>query len=296
LEVNQFIRDKELFLARKGYKFSLSDSFETIANYMRTIKEYRDYAHPDTPEWQEYLHEFFHILGFQTQWQGARLISLADIGANPAPKALVLLLSPGENLETLAPGLDWLSYLYYAAAYHQVAWGFITNGLELKMFDFSRKDYTKVYVWINLDRIIQEKRQDSFFDMYKYFSLLRHSWHPPVPIPPTEAKLTPVPQEQEKQPQRSSSELPKLLANILDVCLEMDQNGANFNRACRAVAEQGGLSPNSHTVQDACTRRLGINTERFYSLYADKAALIRFLADTFPHHTQAIRESNRIKV
>lgn len=173
MESNEFLRDKGLFLTQNDFNFLLPDSFESIANCLRTIKEYRDYAHPDTQEWREYIHEIFHVLGFQTEQKAPRLISLRDIGADSSPEALVLLVSTGENLEEIIPGLDWLTYLYYAAHYYQVDWGFLTNGFELKAFDFRRKDFRKIYFWANLDGIINESRLDSFFTIYKIFTNVR---------------------------------------------------------------------------------------------------------------------------
>jgi len=173
MEDNEFIADKGLFLGQSDFNFSLPDSFETIFNYLKTVKEYRDYAHPDSPEWQEYIQEFFHVLGFQTELKGPRLISLCNIDANSSPKALVMLISPGENLEEIIPGLDWLSYLLFAANFYQVNWGILTNGLEMKVWDFRRKEYKSIYFWANLDSVIKDGRLDSFFTIYKIFSYIR---------------------------------------------------------------------------------------------------------------------------
>lgn len=173
MEDNEFIADKGLFLGQSDFNFSLPDSFETIVNFLKTVKEYRDYAHPDSPEWKEYIQEIFHVLGFHTEQKAPRLISLCDIDANSSPQALMMLISPGENLEEIIPGLDWLSYLLYAANYYHVNWGILTNGLEMKVWDFRKKDYKSIYFWANLDGIIRDGRLDSFFTIYKIFSCIR---------------------------------------------------------------------------------------------------------------------------
>ena len=169
----ELIVDKGLFLGQSDFNFSLPDSFETIANFLKTIKEYRDYAHPDTPEWVEYIQEFFHVLGFHTEQIASRLISLNDIGTQNTPKALVMLIAPGENFDEIIPTLDWLSYLFYAANYHHVNWGILTNGIEMRVFDFKRKDYKQTFFLANLDGIVQDGRLDSFFTIYKIFSYMR---------------------------------------------------------------------------------------------------------------------------
>lgn len=186
MDNNQWINDQGLFLGQDDFNFVLPDSFETIANYLKTIKEYRAYAHPDAPEWQEYIREFFHILGFSTAQKAPRLIALSDIGADSAPKALALLLAPGDNFEDIVPGLDWLSYLHYAAHYHQAPWGFLTNGLELKVFDFRQTDYQAKFLWADLDGIVREDKLDSFFTLYKVFCAMRG--HPQGAPPPQRRK------------------------------------------------------------------------------------------------------------
>jgi predicted transport protein len=173
VEDNEFIADKGLFLGQSDFNFSLPDSFETIVNYLKTVKEYRDYAHPDSPKWQEYIQEFFHILGFQTEQNAPRLISLCDMDANSSTKALVMLISPGENFEEIIPGLDWLSYLLFAANFYHVNWGILTNGLEMKIWNFRKQEYKSIYFWANLDGIIGDDRLDSFFTIYKIFSYIR---------------------------------------------------------------------------------------------------------------------------
>jgi len=170
---SEFIKDKGLFLDRNDFKYSLLDSSETIANFLNTIKEYRDYAHPDSPEWREYIKVFFHVMGFHTEQTAPRLISLGKIGANDSPIALVLCILPSENFNEIISELDWLSYLFYAAKFHNVNWGFLTNGLEMKVFDFRRNDYRENFLSANLDGIILNDRLDSFFTIYKILSFIR---------------------------------------------------------------------------------------------------------------------------
>lgn len=65
-----------------------TESFEEIANILRTIKQYRDYQHPDSSSWNEYVDEVFHILGFSTYVKNPRLMTLNVMGANHTPKAI----------------------------------------------------------------------------------------------------------------------------------------------------------------------------------------------------------------
>lgn len=45
-----YIGDNDFFLRQSDLSFSLPNSYETIANSLKTIKEYRDYARPASPE------------------------------------------------------------------------------------------------------------------------------------------------------------------------------------------------------------------------------------------------------
>ena len=212
----ELITDKGLFLGQSDFNFSLPDSFETIANFLKTIKEYRDYAHPDTPEWREYIHEFFHVLGFRTESIAPRLISLLDIGAQGTPKALVMIIEPGENFDEIIPGLDWLSYLFYAANFQHVNWGFLTNGVELRVFDFRRKDYQKTFFWANLDGIVMDGRLDSFFTIYKIFCYMRGKKGESAPTPRKMRKLPEL-----KEPTPSEYDLAYHSNNIPQPMLEL---------------------------------------------------------------------------
>ena len=89
------------------------------------------------------------------------------------PKPWWCSFRPEKSSEEIIPGLDWLSYLFYAAKFHHVDWGFLTNGLEMRVFDFRRDDYRKIFLWANLDRIIRDGKLDSFFTIYKIFSYMR---------------------------------------------------------------------------------------------------------------------------
>jgi predicted transport protein len=169
----EFIVDNGLFIGKSDFNFSLPESYETISNILKTIKEYRDFTQPDSATWEEYVLEFFHILGFNTQKLAPRILALRDIGANGKPRALVVFIRPGENFDEIVPGLDWLSYLFYAASYHTVEWGLLTNGLLLKVVNINNSDYQQNYFRSNIDSVIENSRSDSFLTIYKVFSFIR---------------------------------------------------------------------------------------------------------------------------
>lgn len=151
------------------------DTFEEIKNVLRTIKQYRDYQHPDSPTWKEYVDEFFHILGFVTDEKNPRLVTLNVMGSTQTPRALVVYISPGENFDEMVPGLPWESYLVLAANYYQIDWGILTDGLQLKLIYYQDRDVKQHSYWPDLDNIVQEEMLDAFFTIYKTFSFLKNA-------------------------------------------------------------------------------------------------------------------------
>lgn len=149
------------------------ESFEEITNILRTIKQYRDYQHPDLFTWKEYVDEFFHVLGFSTDEINQRIMTLNLIGANHTPKAIVCYVKPGENFGEIIPGLEWESHLFYAANFHQVEWGILTDGLELKVIHFKGQDNNWTSYWPDLDGIICKEKIDTFCTVYKVFSFIK---------------------------------------------------------------------------------------------------------------------------
>lgn len=158
-------------IPQKSYQFP--ESFEEVANILRTIKQYRDYQHPDSPTWKEYVDEFFHILGFSTDDKNPRLTTLAVMGANHTPRAMVGFVHPGENFEEIVPGLPWESYLFFAANYYQIHWGILTDGLQLKIIHYQGQETNQPTYWPNVDDVIQNEKLDTFCTMYKIFSYIK---------------------------------------------------------------------------------------------------------------------------
>ena len=175
MENQELIQDTGLFVGQKLFEFSLTESFESITNLFQTIKEYREFASPDEAAWFEYIHEIFHIFGFNTVKVAQRLITLQEMGANQTPKALVCIIGPKEDFNQIVFGLDWESYLFYAAKFHQVEWVILTNGLQFKVLNYANDADKQKYFKCELDEIIKNGKTDSFFTLYKIFYVINKS-------------------------------------------------------------------------------------------------------------------------
>ena len=153
--------------------YQLLEPLDEIANILRTIKQYRDYQHPDSIEWKEYIDEFFHILGFSTDDKNPRLMTLNILGTNHTPKALVVLIRPGENFTEIVPGLLWESYAFLSSHYYHVNWGIITDGLQMKIINITNDEYKEQSYWPDLDGVVCQERLDTFCTIYKILSYIK---------------------------------------------------------------------------------------------------------------------------
>jgi hypothetical protein len=158
---------------KKQEVFLQPDEFEIVSNYLRTIKEFRDYSDPASLNWIDYIQEFFHVIGFNTDKKDSRLILLRHMDGDNAPRVIVAYMLPGENCDEILPGLSWDAYLVFAANYYQIQWGVLTNGLQLKIFNCGNRDHSSTHFWPDLDGIIRDQKLDSFFTVYKIFSSLQ---------------------------------------------------------------------------------------------------------------------------
>lgn len=158
----------------KAYQsFLPSEPVEEITNLLRTIKEYRDYQHPESSIWKDYVNEIFHILGFSTEEKDNRLITLKLMSSNHRPIAVVCYVKPNEVFEEIITGIEWETYLYYAARFFDLEWGIITNGLQLKAFYFTNQGKKQLVEISDLDNIVLQEKVDLFYPLFKYFSFLK---------------------------------------------------------------------------------------------------------------------------
>ena len=160
-----------------------TESMDEIANALRTIKQYREYEDPDSPSWKEYVAEFFHILGFSTIEKNPRMLTLATLGTNHTPKAVVGYIHSDENFNEILPGLTWESHILYAAFYYSVTWGVLTNGMQIKVINYAHGKAQKTTSWPDFDTVIREEKIDPFISLFKTFSIIKSNQSASAPVP-----------------------------------------------------------------------------------------------------------------
>ena len=172
--------------------FMIPESFETIINALQTVKQYRDYADPAASTWVAYIQELFQVMGFGTENCDSRLFFLKDMAGNSEPKAIVGYSLPGENIEEIIPGLKWETYILFASNYYHLDWGIVTNGLQLKVINYTNGNQHKISSWPDLDGIIKNQKSDSFFPIYKLFAHIKQgSTEKVTAIKPADKTLIP---------------------------------------------------------------------------------------------------------
>lgn len=148
-------------------------SVEEISIALKTIKEYRDYHDPNSPTWNGYLEDVFHILGFSTEKINPNLMKLTNMETDHFPRAIVGLISPNKDFKEIVLGFTWESLLLFVANYYQIEWGIITNGLQLRVFSYRNPNLQRLTCWEDFDGIILNEKLDDFSSIYELFSLIK---------------------------------------------------------------------------------------------------------------------------
>jgi hypothetical protein len=150
------------------------ESSEEIANILRTIKEYRDYFDPESPNWREYIATLFQILGFSTENENTVLMKLHLMGSDDHIVAIVWNMSPGEDPENAWSSIGYEKRVFpYMAESLNTQWIVVTNGLYLKIIRFKGKKVIQKFFWQDFDTIVHQVQLDTFYQIFKVFSLIK---------------------------------------------------------------------------------------------------------------------------
>jgi len=299
MDNHRFLLNKDLLNQQTLKKIKVPDSYDTILNLLTTVKEYREYAHPNSASWIEYIQEFFHLLGFSTKFHNPRMLILSEMGQTRSPQILVGISLPEEGLFHIVPWLNWSDLLSLTASSMNIQWGILTNGIELQIYDFTLKEFTEKYYWANIEKIIRQSSDESFYSLYKVLFFLRHRLeisHGVETKTKPEVKKTPEPINNRRQfyniqvgkTENSEPERDPHISVLrtIDLYQEMSNNGISFDQACVVVAKKYGIS--SATVRHDLSARLHINSDKFCSLINNKIEFISHLKFCFPRESDNI--------
>lgn len=149
------------------------ESLEEIASILRTIKEYREYYDPKSPNWREYIASLFQILGFSTDNVHPLVMKLHAIGSNEHVKALVWNTYQEDDREVFWLSEEWEKIAVGIAEVNITNWMLVTNGLYLKMIQYKGRKVFKKFFWQEFDTIVCQEQIDTFYQIYKVFALIK---------------------------------------------------------------------------------------------------------------------------
>ena len=139
-----------------------SESLIRSRNLLSTLREYRQFVQPEQIEWKNYTQDFFHVLNINLDSIFSNIYLASKTGSKNSNFAILAIIPPEESYQEIYPGITWQKFLFYIANSHNVRYGIVTNGLELKIFDFNKEDFVDSFFNIKIDRVIQDKFEDSF--------------------------------------------------------------------------------------------------------------------------------------
>lgn len=302
---NQNIVDHGLFNFDSIYSgrfVKSTNTYESIQNLFKTIKEYRDYANPnDENSWKGYIIDFFQLLGFTMHQSYERIYTLKSIGSDSISSILIGLSLPQENSIKICNWLDWSYLLKIDADSRNLRWGIWTNGMEIKIFDLTRDDYTDVYCWMNIENIISDGLEDGFYQVHNIFSKLHfflltlktnnenyRSEGKTNKNTSYYRQSTSIRQDTHSRSNPKNNQpihtppvnIPTPLIWFHNVYTAMKKNGNDFELACEEVAQTNNVTFN--TVRHNCTTRIHTKASEVSSLINDKERLIKILNFHFP--------------
>jgi len=311
MDNDRFLLNNDLFAQHTLRKIKLPESYDTILNLLTTIQEYREFAHPNSDRWIEYIQDVFHLLGFSARFHNQRLMLISEMGLNRSAKILVGISLPEEDILNIAPWLKWSELLSLVASSMNIQWGIMTNGMELRIYDFLVSNFSEKYYWANIEKIINNSSEESFYSFYKILFYLKQN---PQKAPGPETKKAPKNKKsvdqmkihERKRDSNPENELePKAtrrvfyniqvgnkeisesekkthisVRRVIDIYQKMIHNSTSFDMACDAVAKKYGIEP--ATVLHDVGARLHINPDQFTALVKCRNEFIFHLKFCFP--------------
>jgi hypothetical protein len=105
-----------------------------------------------------------------------------------------------------------------------------------------------------------------------------------------QAISTPAPDTQLNETSLSKKDIPTALYHVLKVYEYVVNDKLSYNEAAAKIAREENLK-SIHTVYDACTRRINLNTKQFRALLQKHLQLLDHLTAQYPEQERYIRNT-----
>jgi hypothetical protein len=303
MDSNKYLTNLDFIRTRVNKKSIASISLEQMQNLLQTIKEYREYSDPDSPNWIDYINIFFHIMGFETVLINSRVGYLREINNDNSARVVIGVSLPAETIDQVTPWLSWPFLLSTISIKYQSQFGVLTNGQEIRLYDFKQDYFESNYFSANIDSIVTDSREDSLLTLFSIFSFLKveNNYTSGSENPSMAGRYSvientgnipsqPDSHHRRKSPSSKSDteQLPPSLIRVTQVCKRIIIHGDDFDKACEVIANKNSITV--QTVRQDCTARIHIKSDRFGELIQDKDRLVKRLNLCYPKCEEEIGE------
>lgn len=164
------------------------ESLDEIENIHNTIQQYREYADPETSDWEDYLEDLFSVFGFAVK-EHMRIpngvgkeFPLWFISPMVNPNVYVAILGvikASYPLDEFLPNVPLSIILntfrsIEANKNNDVFWVIIADGCRMRVLDYRKSKVGKIYYEnLNLDDSITQEFSTSFVRFYETISIIR---------------------------------------------------------------------------------------------------------------------------
>jgi len=151
------------------------ESYKKVLKILLDIANAREKVEPESQEWFNYIEEIFQKVGFHVQKENQRITTLYNSPEENFPKAVLMLVKPGESFEELIPGLSWDNFIQYVACFYQTDWVIVTDGLKLKVIQLESQAICQSYICPDFDEMIRYLVIVKFDVLLKTFQKIKMS-------------------------------------------------------------------------------------------------------------------------
>ena len=152
-----------------------TQTYEEIKCIFDSAKEYWEYSKPSEESKTRFIKEFLYIFQFSIKRNITFLYTLINQNKEKKKVAILAVIPPGSTIIPKSSDYELASINVGAnSKFLDVKWGFVSNGIELKIMDCSKRTFENNFIWVNLDRVFKDNRIESFFSIFHLFNYIRN--------------------------------------------------------------------------------------------------------------------------
>lgn len=229
-------------------------------------------------------------------------MNLSLMGSDVSTCAVVGYAKTGNDCDQLLPGLNWESYLLFAATYYMTEWAVLTDGLMLKVFRIQNRTAEVYRYWSGFDQIIQQEFLYSFLDIFRIFETMKEPKDNLISSEENEESLHSSLQGPLEEMVLIHNFLVELHARAMTKTSLHAESKVGNKRYFGTSAGRKGMSIGYNVLMDKGRTDLYINTgdknrnkEEFRNLYQHKSEIEALFGSPLEWHLIPSRKACRIR-